>query len=261
MLMKQLLFIIMLLPVVRQQHSFSYSLPPNATIVLHFNNVAGDQRLQLDSGIYTNAAGEKFSVTLLQYFISNIQFTAVDGQQYIVPQDSSYFFIQQDDSASQFCTVHVPAGAYRSVSFVVGVDSLRCTSKIDKRKGVLDPSATDMYWGWNSGYIFLKVEGLSPAAPEDPVGLHKFRYHIGGFGGYKTSTINNIKTIKLDLTNNFQLNANSKATIQVNADILKLFNGAQQVSIAAHPSIMFDEYSSTIANNYASMFSIGEVKY
>jgi hypothetical protein len=258
--MKQLLFIIMLLPVVRQEHSFFNSSQPNATIVLQFNNIAGDQQLQLDSGVYTNVAGEKFCVTLLQYFISNIQFTAANGQQYIVPQDSSYFFIQQDDSASQFCTVHVPAGAYRSVSFVVGVDSLRCTSKIDKRKGVLDPSATDMYWGWNSGYIFLKMEGISPAAPEDPIGLHKFRYHIGGFGGYKTSTINNIKTIDLDLTNNLQLDANSKATITINADILKLFNGIHQVSIAAHPSIMFDAYSSTIANNYASMFSIAAVK-
>jgi len=246
---------------VGQQHSFFNSEKPNATVVLQFNNVAGDQPLQLDSGVYTNASGEKFSVTLLQYFISNIRFTADDGKQYIVPQDSSYFFVQEDDSASHFCTVHVPNGNYKSVSFIVGVDSLRCTSKIDKRKGVLDLSATDMYWGWNSGYIFLKIEGISPSAPEDPIGLHKFRYHIGGFGGYKSSTINNIKTINLDITNNVQLNANSKATIQINADILKLFGGVQPVSIAANPSVMFDEYSSVIANNYASMFSIGEVKY
>ncbi len=259
--MKQFLFIIMLLPAIVHQHSSLNSSGPNATIVLRFNNVAGKQSLQLDSGVYTNALGEKFSVALLQYFISNIQFTATDGQQYIVPQDSSYFFVQQDDSATQFCTVHVPVDEYKSVSFIIGVDSVRCTSKIDKRKGVLDPSATDMYWGWNSGYIFFKMEGISPAAPEDPVGLHKFRYHIGGFGGYKSSSINNIKTIKLDLTNNLQLNVNSKTTIEINADILKLFNGSQQVSVAAHPSVMFDVYSATIANNYASMFSIAAVKH
>jgi hypothetical protein len=259
--MKQLLFIIMLLPVTGQQHSSLNLVAPDATIVLQFNNVAGDQNLQLDSGIYTNASGEKFSVTLLQYFISNIQFTAADGKQYIVPQDNSYFFVQQDDSASQFCVVHVPAGTYKSLSFIVGVDSLRSISKIDKRKGVLDLSATDMYWGWNSGYIFLKIEGISPAAPEDPIGLHKFRYHIGGFGGYKTATINNIKNINLDLKNNLQINANSKTTIRINADILKLFSGMQQVSIAAHPSVMFDTFSPIVANNYASMFSITAVKH
>jgi hypothetical protein len=259
--MKQLLFTIMLLPVTWQQHSCLKFAAPNATIILQFNNVVGDQNLQLDSGIYTNASGEKFNVTLLQYFISNVQFTAADGQQYIVPQDSSYFFIQQDDSASQSCIVHVPSGAYKAVSFIVGVDSLRCTSKIDKRKGVLDLSATDMYWGWNSGYIFLKMEGISPAAPEDPIGLHKFRYHIGGFGGYKTATLNNIKNINLGLKDNPQINANSTTTIKINADILKLFSGKQQVSIAAHPSIMFDTFSSTVANNYASMFSIAAVKH
>jgi hypothetical protein len=250
----------MLLPVMGRQYSSLNLFQTNATMILRFNNVAGNQELQLDSGEYTNAVGEKFSITLLQYFISNIQFTAADGQQYIVPQDSSYFFIQQDDSASQFCTVHVPAGEYRSVSFMVGVDSLRCTSKIDKRKGVLDPSATDMYWGWNSGYIFLKMEGISSAAPEDPVGLNKFRYHIGGFGGYQSKTINNIKTIHLDLPRTLSTSANHASIIEINADVLKLFNGTTPISIAQHNAVMFDAFSTIIADNYASMFSIAQVK-
>src|SRR5690242_15788055 len=63
-----------------------------STITLHFDNVAGDKDLELDSGKYVNAAGEEFSVNILQYFISNIQFTSVDGSVYTIPQDSSYFF-------------------------------------------------------------------------------------------------------------------------------------------------------------------------
>lgn len=232
-----------------------------STITLHFNNVAGLESLILNSGKYTNASGEPFSVNLLQYFISNIQFTTIDGKKYTVPQDSSYFFVQQDDSASQYCTVHVPAGNYAAVSFIPGIDSLRNTSKISQRKGVLDPSLTDMYWGWNSGYIFLKLEGTSPILPEDAAGLHKFRYHVGGFGGYNAPTINNIKTIQLQFPDSEIINAgNKQATIEINADILKLFSGSTNISIAEHNAVMFDPYSTIIADNYAQMFSVTSVK-
>jgi hypothetical protein len=259
--MKCLLICIVTILLMQYQNiSFAQS-SETATVTLQFDNVAGDEDIRLDSGIYTNAANEKFSISLLQYFISNIQFTGIDNKQYILPQDSCYFFVQEDDSASQICNVHVPVNEYKSVSFIVGVDSMRCTSKINDRKGVLDPSATDMYWGWNSGYIFLKIEGISPAAPEDAAGLYKYRYHIGGFGGYQSQTINNIKNIQLSIAaNTVKLEPGSNSVIQIKADILKLFNGSTQVSIAKHPAIMFDAYSATIANNYASMFSVAAVK-
>ena len=113
-----------------------------------------------------------------------------------------------------------------------------------------------MYWSWNSGYIFFKMEGTSTAAPEDPTGNRRFRYHIGGFGGYSARTINNIKTITLDLSKagTVKVKKGRNATIHIKADILKTFNGASNLSIAAHPSVMFSEYSVNVANNYSKMF-------
>jgi len=142
----------------------------------------------------------------------------------------------------------------------LGIDSVRNTMDISKRTGVLDPSnAMDngMYWGWNSGYIFFKMEGTSPQAKVDPTGHRKYRYHIGGFGGYKAPTINNIKSVSLDLTKGGTVKARNgrDATIHIVADILKVFNSSTQVSIAAHPSVMFSEYSVNIANNYKNMFA------
>jgi len=240
----------------------SVHLLAQSPVTLHFTNTVGTEALILNSAKYINASGEPFSVNLLQYFISNIQFATTEGKQYIVPQDSCYFLVQQDDSASQYCTVPVPAGNYASVSFIIGIDSLRCTSKIGQRKGVLDPSLTDMYWGWNSGYIFLKLEGTSSVLPEDAAGLHKFRYHVGGFGGYNVTTINNIKTVQLQFLKNEMLNVvnGRKATIEINADILKLFSGQAKLRIAEHAAVMFDPFSTTIADNYAQMFSAAAIK-
>jgi hypothetical protein len=229
------------------------------TLSVQFDNIAGDKNVQLNTGSYTNAAGEAFNISLLQYFISNIKVKNAAGVEYTVPQDSSYLLISEANAASQFVKVRVPEGEYKSISFVLGVDSLRCTMDISKRTGVLDPSGgmdDGMYWGWNSGYIFFKMEGTSNVAPLDPSGQNKFRYHIGGFGGYNAPTLNNIKTINIDLTAGgfAKVRTGRESNIHLMTDILKMFNGSTTVSIAANPTVMFSDFSTNIATNYVSMF-------
>lgn len=241
------------------------SLPPNnnteelVPMSVEFDNIVGGQNLFLNTVNYTNAAGEQFNVSLLQYFVSNIKLRKTDGTYYTVNQDSSYFLVRESDPATRFARFSAPAGDYNQLSFVLGVDSLRSTMDISKRTGVLDPSGgmdDGMYWGWNSGYIFFKMEGISPAAPVDPTGQRKFRYHIGGFGGYSAPTINNIKTITIDLAASgiAQARKGRNANIHLMVDVLKAFNGPATVSIAANPSVMFSDYSVNVANNYTSMF-------
>lgn len=228
-------------------------------VSIEFDNIVGGQNLFLNAVNYTNAAGEQFNISLLQYFISNIKLRKTDGTFFTVNPDSSYFLIRENDPSTRFAKFKAPAGDYNQLTFVLGVDSLRSTMDISKRTGVLDPSGgmeDGMYWGWNSGYIFFKMEGISPAAPLDPTGQRKFRYHIGGFGGYSAPTINNIKTITLDLTSSgiAQARKGRNANIHLMVDILKAFNGPTDLSIGANPSVMFSDYSVNIANNYTAMF-------
>ncbi|MGZ8509628.1 MAG: MbnP family protein [Chitinophagaceae bacterium] len=228
-------------------------------LTIRFDNSIGRQDLILNTANYVNAAGESFSISQLQYFVSNIKLGRVDGTEFTVPQDSSYFLVQENRPTTKAINLTIPAGDYNRVSFVLGVDSIRNTMNISKRTGVLDPASSmdnGMYWGWNSGYIFFKMEGTSQAAPADPTGQHKFRYHIGGFGGYSAPTINNIKTISLDLApgGTVELQKGKKATIRIRADLLKVFAGSTNLSIAAHPGVMFSEYSVNVANNYSHMF-------
>jgi hypothetical protein len=231
-----------------------------ATLSIQFDNIVGNKNLQLNTGTYTNAAGEQFSISKLQYYISNIRVTTAAGVEFVVPQDSSYFLVNEADPASQFLKMRVPEGDYASLTFVLGVDSLRSTMDIGKRTGVLDPSSgmdDGMYWGWNSGYIFFKMEGLSAAAPLDPSGQNKYRYHIGGFGGYSAPTLNNIKTISINLTAGgiARVRTGREANIHIMTDVMKLFNGATTVSIAANPTVMFSDYSKLVSSNYTAMFT------
>ncbi|ASZ09928.1 hypothetical protein KTO58_26280 [Chitinophaga pendula] len=226
-----------------------------ATLSIQFDNIVGEKNLQLNTGVYTNASGEQFSVSTLQYYISNIKVTTSGGQAYTVPQDSSYFLVSESSATSQFVKVKVPEGEYATLSFVLGVDSLRSTAKVDKRTGVLDPAGEaggNMYWSWNSGYIFFKMEGSSAVAPGDK----KFRYHIGGFGGYSAPTINNLKTIDIQLTaaGVAKVRQDREANIHLMVDVMKVFNGPTNVSIAQNATVMFGDFSKLIANNYTAMF-------
>lgn len=247
--------LIVLLASCKKDNTAPYNTDVKADLSVEFDNIAGSSDLQLNTGSYTNASGETFTVTKLKYYVSNFAFTKVDGTIYTVPQDSSYFLIDESDGTEHAPVLHVPEGEYKAVSFTVGVDSIRSTTDIGRRTGALDPTSDggDMYWGWNSGYIFLKIEGTSAASAS--MG-NTFMYHIGGFGGYSSPTINNIKTITLDLTARGvpQVKEGKETNIHLMVDILKLFDGATKLSIAQNPMVMFSDYSVNIANNYVSMF-------
>ncbi|RCH55980.1 hypothetical protein DJ568_04305 [Mucilaginibacter hurinus] len=229
-----------------------------APIILEFDNIAGDNNLQLNAGTYINALGEQFTVNTLKYFVSNIKLTNTNGTQYIVPQDSSYFLVDESLPESTDIRLNVPEGDYKTVEFVLGVDSLRSTMDLSKRTGVLDVASghDGMYWSWASGYIFFKMEGTSPAAPVDGTGQRKFRYHIGGFGS-AGSPINNVKIIKIDLQAGglAKVRKGRESQVHLMADVMKVFNGAPNVSIAANSNVMSGLFSQTVSSNYSNMFT------
>jgi hypothetical protein len=232
-----------------------YNSNANAPLSIEFDNVVGGSNLQLNTGTYSNAQNETFNITMLRYFISNIVLTKMDGSKYTVPQDSSYFLIDESKPATLSPKINVPEGEYSKIDFILGVDSLRNTKDLTQRTGVLDPTgnAAGMYWSWNSGYIFFKMEGASSASTQ----VNKiFQYHIGLFGGYATATLNNLKNISIDLSTRgvAKVKTGKSPNVHLLVDVLKMFNGTTNVSIASNSVVMASPYSATVANNYQYMF-------
>ena len=253
--MKNLLFVVGLLmcsPLFAQK---------TGSLTLQFHNKVGTEEVVLKDKQYTNALGESFNITFLQYYVSNLRLLRKDGSEYVVPQDESYFLIRQQHPESQKITLNnVPKGDYVGLSFVIGVDSLRSASEVSKRKGCLDVGGDgkDMYWAWNSGYIFVKMEGTSPQIPltgnrKEPI----FLYHIGLFGGMgDKKTLNNIKVASLNFgKEKVKIKPDKNVALGITTDVSKLFTGTTNVSFAANPTVMAGPYSAKIADNYASMFS------
>jgi hypothetical protein len=232
----------------------TYDTAVRADISIEFDNVVGSANLMLNTATYTNALNQSFQVTKLKYYVSNFKLTNMDGTVYTVPQSESYFLIDESIPASQRIQLSIPEGEYKTLSFVIGVDSLRNTMDVSLRTGVLDVSeaASDMYWSWNSGYIFFKMEGISPVITSMG-GV--FQYHIGGFGGYSTPTSNNLKTVTLDLSarGTAKVKTGRRPNIHLFVDILKVLNGSTNIDFTATPMVHSIAPGVAIANNYASM--------
>jgi len=228
-------------------------------INVEFDNIVGSSDLQLNTGTYTNSSNQPYKVTMLKYFVSNFKFTKADGSVYVVPQDSCYVLIDESNAAKQKASLRIPEGEYKTVSFVLGVDSLRNTKNVSERTGDLDVTATakDMYWSWNSGYIFFKFEGTSTAVTGMMAPV--FQIHIGGFGGYSTATANNLRTITLDLsargTAKVKASKTSGVDVHTFVDINKVFTGTNTINLATSSMIHSISAGVNVAANLSAIFS------
>jgi hypothetical protein len=257
--------IVILLPACKKNSSTA-EIDPNrkGSVMLYFDNRAGTQELILNSPTYQNALGQDLAVSKFNYYISNIKLLNKDGSTYSYPKEDSYFLIQETDVATQSIKLsNVPEGDYSGVVFTLGVDSLKSVSKIAERIGVLDPSAggADMYWGWNSGYIFLKMEGSSSFAPLDSTTMQRpVEYHIGLFG--LNGATNNLKTITIPFNGVYASVRQAKTNApeaHFFVDVLKVVNGSSNIDFSVEPSILSDKNSVNVANNYKEMFALDHV--
>ncbi|RAK66107.1 MbnP family protein [Hymenobacter edaphi] len=214
-------------------------------------NVVGAQSLAFGTP-YATLAGDPFSVTKFSYILSNFKLTKADGSVWAEPE--SYHLIKQSDAGSRnFTIADIPPGDYTGLTFTIGVDAARNTA--GAQTGALAQD-NDMYWDWNSGYIFLKLEGTST---QSRTGV--FTYHVGGF----KDPYNSLRTVALPLpagVTALQVSTTKTPELHLKADVQRLFAGRYPVRLAQMITTGHGADSSAVklAINYAAgMFRIDHV--
>ena len=93
-------------------------------VTLEFENRVAAQTLALNDTKYTNSSGEDFTITTLNYFISNVAFKKTDGT--VVKMPDQYFLVRQADKSTLMPVLKdVPAADYTEMTFTIGVDSVK----------------------------------------------------------------------------------------------------------------------------------------
>jgi hypothetical protein len=128
---------------------------PYGKLTVSIANEIDGQPLVFGPMSYTNASGNKYSVDLLKYYVSNFTLVKADGSE---TNFKNYQLIDASvPSTLSFTLDSVLNGEYTSVKFFLGVDSVRNHTGV--QEGALDP-VHGMIWTWNTGYIFFKHEGF-----------------------------------------------------------------------------------------------------
>jgi hypothetical protein len=236
----------------------------NGSLKIEFDNVVGSANLQLNTSnqLYTNSLGETFKITELRYYISNIKLKRTDGTFFVDPviNDGSkgYYLIDEADAATQVVTLaDIPAGEYTEVTFTVGVDANRVTQ--GAQVGPLDP-AKNMFWSWNSGYIFFRMEGVAALSTQPE---NVFQYHMGGYKliAGNTNMVNNLREVTLSFNaDNPSVNGSNTPEVHVMMDALKVFNGpGSQVTFTSNTSRHSPASCVDIANNVQAAFVVDHI--
>lgn len=214
------------------------------TFEINFSHYVGNEILKLDSVIYKNALNQAFILTKFKYYIANIALSRKAGKTIIY---NNYYLIDEEKPSSKNIVLeNLPNGEYDSIHFTIGVDSIaNCKGA---QSGALDP-INGMFWTWNTGYIFMKLEGTSELSTAPNALLE---YHIGGY----KKPHNCIRITSLPFLKPLIISNNSKNYIEIKTDILEILKTPVSIDFTTLSTVTDFNNSAKIADNYSDMFSI-----
>ena len=218
--------------------------PTTGSVQIKLHHLWNADSLILDSQYVHPTSNDTFSFTTFKYYISNIKLKKTDGTWFSVP-DSYYLIDLNNGSTNSLTLSNVPTGDYSEISMLFGVDSTRNVS--GAQSGALS-TIHGMFWSWNTGYIMLKAEGVSPNSSSG-----SYAFHLGGFQG--ANSVLKIKNFVLSTIANSSVTGSnlSKIGIQINASTM--WNTSPNLSTVSDLQ-MAGAAANTMATDFVSGWSL-----
>jgi hypothetical protein len=205
------------------------------------------QDLEQDKMIYTNKAGNNYSVITLKYFISNIRLFNKTTNETITLDEAHYIDISDNTTFSLSLEREIPNGDYDMISFVFGLNE---ADNIDGR--FPNPPQNAMEWPepLGGGYHYMKLEGkyLKDGTPTN------YNTHTGATGGFPYF-------VEVNLPTSFSLNGN-QSTVEIIMDINKWYQDPNTYDFVTYGEMIMGNTNAqgVIQANGANVFSLGTIK-
>jgi hypothetical protein len=133
-----------------------------------------EQKVIVLDGPIRTANGDSLAFHALRIYLSNFVFYK-NGMAVFIEKDSHHL-LDLEEPETLDLPFSVPANLhYDEIAFDVGIDSL--THASGAMGGDLDPTK-GMFWGWQGGYINVKIEGYHSKCLARK---HLFQFHLGGY--------------------------------------------------------------------------------
>lgn len=216
----------------------------NSTVEVNFQHVYNNKPIQFDTVLYSNGLNQNFTLSKFKYYISNIRLVPMQTQR---KKGQNIYLIEEADDHSKKMILEAKKNIqYSGVEFSIGVDStLNCSGA---QSGALDP-INGMFWTWNNGYIFLKLEGKSPSASSTGKILE---YHIGGY----KSPSNNNRMVYLPFKEPLFVDQLKVSPLIIKVELAEFFINPVNLNFEKMPTVTDLANATLIADNYKDMFSV-----
>ncbi len=216
------------------------------TVILQFDHVVAGTPLQMNTGTYTNAAGNEYSVTKLEYTMSDFTLQGSGGS---ASFDGVHYRDASDGTTATLTMTDVPAGTYTSLQFTHGI------AGSDNTAGAFpDLDNAGMAWPamMGGGYHYMRNEGTFAM---EGGGTGNFTTHTGPSGGNDFSF-----PVSLTLPAALDLSDGATVTIHVQMDVNEWYVNPNMWDFNDYGLIMGNQTAQTaLKANGASVWSIASV--
>ncbi len=199
-------------------------------INLRFKLMYGDQPFEMFKEYNYPVTNDKFLMTRLSFFISNITLSSSSGK--INLKDIDYLNLTAAHTAPlpsngfEYTIEGVKPGNYSVLEFGVGVpSSSNALAPKDFSSGNILSSSAEYWSAWKS-YIFFRPEGQISLEGK-PISETSFALHLGGDDA--------LRNIILDKP--ISIFANQKTNVDIIIDLQKFFNGQSLYDIRSTQQI------------------------
>ena len=223
------------------EESSQSNIAPGPRLSIEINHVFDGVPLALNTDLQT-ADGTTVQISKLRYWLSNVQLHRADGTHHAVP--AAYYLLEQTagKTRNKIIMGGIPDGEYTGLTLAMGVDEAHNHST-DLFEGELS-TAVNMDWGWNSGFIFLKVEGTVV----DSDSTASFLAHVGNDVLYRE--------VSMTFDSGIVIDTERDGAVQLTADVKSLFNDWDVVAVSDIIGGSETSPAGTVATNYAQWFSL-----
>jgi hypothetical protein len=147
---------------------------PTGKLQLTFKHYNNGQEIKFDTLMYKNAAGNKYLVNEIQYFISDVRLWK-NGKDILLDKWEDIHYVDPDlpDTWDYKLADDIPADSYDSISFVFGI-----TKEKNQSFMFVNPPESYMFWPeyLGGGYHYMKLNGkwIDLSGVSRP-----FNFHLG----------------------------------------------------------------------------------
>lgn len=229
--------------------------PTPKGVTVQFTPYFGSSKMEFGEKLYLRKNGEQ--VLLRNWDLLVSKFSLIDNNNKLVQLGDGYQYISFENNRVSFNYKDIPAGTYKGVYFILGVDSW-ANHDDPTRWGAdhpLNPNVNHLHWGWAGGYIFQQVDGNYKVPGNET--LKGMSYHTA------TDQFKLGMTLLYDFTVN---SVNELKTVNISADFEKYLDGPPNTLTIDQGASSHSQGDAEIAlmtkivANQSSVFKIDSVK-